>query len=74
MSGLAPLADDGSIKVFFFLLGKLPTGNRNYGGPIRVQNLKYFKLDLWKFRDVQYVANQGNSFYKGFDFTSLCYA
>ena len=31
------------------------------GGAIRVQSLKYLKLDLWKFREVQYVANQGNS-------------
>jgi hypothetical protein len=63
MSGFESLADEGS-KKFLFLLRKLPTGNRNCGEPIRVQRLKHLKLDLWKFREVHCIANQGNNFTK----------
>jgi len=37
-------------------------GKRKWGrGAIRAESLKYLKLGLWKFREVQYVVILGNS-------------
>jgi hypothetical protein len=50
--------------VFFFAWEFPALVTETWGGAIRVQSFKYLKLDLWKFREVQYAANQGNSFYE----------
>jgi len=44
MCGVATLANDGRIKDFF--TRKLTDGKTELGDPMRVQSLKYLKLDL----------------------------
>jgi hypothetical protein len=65
VGGFALLALQGLIVLFFsssfFGLGLSGLGKRNWGGGIRVQSLKYLKLGLWKFREVQHVVSLGNS-------------
>ena len=61
MGGFASLALEGRIKFFFFAWEFPDFVKESGGGGIRVQSLKYLKLGLWKFREVQYVVSLGNS-------------